>query len=194
MNKGTLGNDPTKYKEVFSIEGVLRLYAPVNGTDYHISRIQEAMRINAYSSAGIEVGMLEKHYDYVLQLANEDSPKFKSEVIGVIHSLKARMKHPVDAHCGMRMGIALTFMEYEEGGIVVSEEPGRVEYFWNDKKEGFAMMYPDLYAFFLTMGILHTEMYTKHLSILDDLDYFREREMRVRSLMSEEAYRELYKR
>lgn len=173
-------------------KGDVKIYVPNNATDYHASRFQEAMRLSAYAGAGIDEDLLRKHCEYVIELCNSDSKTVKTDIAGIMNSLLARMKYPIDVHCSMRMGILLSFIEYREGGELFMENPYEVLHHYLGVKERLALSDGDLYSFFLTWGISNIPRYDSHLSTLDDLDYFQNRMMKVRSLLREEDYRKLY--
>ena len=41
---------------------------------------------------------------------------------------------------------------------------------------------PDVYAFFLTLGVSNTPTYREHLNILEDNDYFQKRNQVLKTL------------
>ena len=146
-----------------------------------------------FASSGITEDTLAAHLDAMETIANQNNKANIATDLGtVINALRHRMKYPVDAHCGVRMGIALTFIEYQEKGKdIIRENPDKVEYFFMQKKEDLAFKYPELYDFFLSLGISSIPRYNEAFDTLNALDYLAERKMKLREILNG-AHSQLY--
>jgi hypothetical protein len=175
-----LANNPS-YAKVFEVDKYT-FYAPANDTQYHMSRLVELQVQNVYASNGITKDLAEAHYDKMLELLNDDKPikTLRSDLIGFVHSLKYRMKNPIDDKVSIRAGAILTFMTDGE----VEEHPDKCELFWLNKKMALAEQYPEAYTFFLTMGVQSLKVYSTLLDTSIDLDYFRKREEAIKAISS----------
>ena len=174
--------DNPKYSEVFTlaIEGELPLkfYVPNDLSEgYHVSRFAAAQAQSIYSSAGATADVLNELMDKMIMLCN-DTKKTQSTIrtdIGILASqIKYRTKYPVDEDCCLRMSAIYCFLE--------GEDPDKVSNDYTNKKVRLAKDHPELYTFFLHMGIEFTPEYRKLSQDLKDMDYFRSREEAIRSL------------
>lgn len=173
--------DLTKYQIVFQIPDVCKIYAPLNTADYHISRLQEAMRQNIYATNGMSSECLNEHLDAIIELCNQtgELKTIRTDIGNLANSLKTRMKLWVDPPSGLRLGAALSFIEYYETvngeKKVICENPDKVEWYYSKKKEDLALEYPELYAFFLTWGGGNSTRSSEYLDILNDSAYLLDR-------------------
>jgi hypothetical protein len=168
--------------------GSIRIYTPVNSSDYHTSRYVECLNQQIYSSSGTTKETLEEVMNEILRRCNKQfEDTFRTDIAALANSILYRLKYPVDQHCSIRMGCILSLLEYDiienEEVRTISENPYKYELFWQQKKEQIAHDIPDAYAFFLTLGVANTEAYRPISDILSDSDYFSKREAEIRSLL-----------
>ena len=185
INMPSILQEEGKYKLVNEISGY-RLYVPVSIEEgYHLSRFIQIQRQSMYASSGATPDVLRKCMDAILDICNMNGQvkhRF-SDISGIANMIKYRLDYPVDEHCSIRVGALSCFIEWDGAdGAVVSENPNEVNQFFMDKKMGLAMSNPDMYAFFLTLGIGNTPTYKEHLNILEDSDYFQKRNQVMRTL------------
>jgi hypothetical protein len=162
------------------------LYTPVNvATGYSMQRYVEAQTQNIYSAGGATVEVLRGIAAAGLDIC-ENKPKaaVRTDNAALWHNILYRLQHPVDQDCTIRMAAILSFLEYEKDGTVYSEPVDEIQITWRDKKEQLAKLSDDLYRFFLTWGIAHTEAYKDRLNTLEDQEYFRRRETTIAALMA----------
>lgn len=176
--------DNPAFIEAFSGEGY-KLYTPVQATEYHMSRHVEATKQSIYAAAGATVEVIQAHMDAIIERCNlaQDSKTFKTDCAALANALKYRTQYPIDANCAIRMGAILCFMEYEQDGKLISENPDKTEIFWLNKKERMADGDPDLWAFFLSMGIVSVPQWSNHLGILKAETYFSDRRKAIAALL-----------
>lgn len=174
-------NNP-EYQEVFTLKRDgkedLHFYQPVSPVEgYHISRYVSAQAQSAYAAAGITPEMLNALMDNVIALVN-DEKKGKSTLrtdIGVIaNQIKYRTKYPVDEDVCLRMSAIYLLMD--------GEDPNKMQESWTKHKVSLAKENPDLYAFFLTMGIKFTPKYLELSEALNLGEYFQTRSEAIRSM------------
>lgn len=164
--------------------GEYKVYSPVTITeDIHVVRYVAAINQEIYNRAGATKDVIETVCNEIIIRANDD--KFKTartEIAQLANSLLYRLKNPVDEHCALRMGHVLSFMECE--GIATPEPSNEVSQFWMGKKMQLSMSNPDAYSFFLTMGVRHSETYSKAFDTLTDTNYFQNREDNLRAILA----------
>lgn len=177
---------PDKHKLAFECEGV-KIYIPHNTMEYHMSRFVEATRQNMYAASGATEDVIRQHLDTIIELCNQtaDLKTIKTDIAGIANALKMRMKYPIDAHVGVRLGCVLSFAELWEGGRKIYEDPDKCETFWLEKKTKLALQIPDLYSFFFSLGISSSTAYTNLLDTLSDSDYFNKRRMEILAMLPE---------
>lgn len=144
-------------------------YAPVETAEYHMSRYVAAGAQNIYSAAGTTKDYLERVIDKMLDLCNNEKSKdrIRTDIGTLCNNLKARMKYPVDEDCAIRMGAIYSIMEHENPDTVNATD--------TDRKVELAKADPELYAFFLTIGIQSTPSW-KDCGITSLMtEYFRKR-------------------
>lgn len=177
----TFENNP-EYQEVFTLttgEKKIKFYTPTNMAEgYHLSRFVAAQAQSIYASSGITPQILNQIADQILLLCNDTKKNINTirTDIGVLaNQLKYRTKYPVDEYCAIRMAAIYTFVE--------GEDPDKVNDAWTKHKVNLAMDNPDLYAFFLDMGIRYTPRYQELLKALSEEGYsLTMREETVKSL------------
>lgn len=167
-------SDP-KYKLGYE-SGGYRYYYMGAVEDYHLMRKLEAEKHIIYANAGATKEVIQIIAKEIISRANLDNYKTARTDIGVLaNNLLYRTQNPVDEHCGVRMGAILTFMEYEVDGQIISEDPDVSAQEFLDLKERQAMVDPQLYAFFLSMGIELIPQYKRLADTSMPTDYFAER-------------------
>lgn len=154
----------------------IKLYAPAAGNNYHLSRYIAAGAQNIYSSCGITPEVLNTFLDEMIRQANDEKIKELRTNIGVLaNNLKYRLKYPVDEECALRMGAIYTFMP--------DENPDEVHDAFTQAKMKAAKENPELYAFFLNVGIEHTPSWKAYENHLTDTGYFQNRDNDLKALL-----------
>lgn len=180
-----LSDSPNKYEEVFNAHGYT-FYVPVNTMEgYHIRRYVELLNQESYNKIGGNKEVFDTLAKEGIERCNnmKNPQTFRTDQAALWNQIQARMKHPVDQHCAIRMGAIACFMEYTtEDGKLVSEDPESYDVFFTQKKEQLALDYPEFYTFFLTLGIRNSPTYMEHFDTLIDPEYFIKREQVIRSL------------
>ncbi len=176
--------DNPKYKVVFTSKvHNIDFYQPVDVSQYHLSRKIAAAAQDIYSQSGATKETLESLMKRLLEGVNKEKNdiNFRSDVAVIANNILYRLKYPVDQHCGVRMGAILTFME--------CENPEEMQDLFTQKKLEMALgnggtikADPELYAFFLNMGILFTPSYADLLDTLADKDYWEQRMKNLQGL------------
>lgn len=181
----TLKDNPA-YKEVFeSHVHNVKLYAPVEVTKYHNSRHIAARVQDLYSQSGATKELQAQYYNEIERLCLEGIQRNAKENFMAINTLMANLKYrhayPIDDMCAIRMGAIYCFLE--------DENPDTVNAFYTQKKVEYALgkglelsADPDMYAFFLDMGIAYTPSWQGSLDHLNDTAYFETRSEKLREL------------
>lgn len=178
--------DSNLYTEAFNstVHGV-KLYIPATDTDYHLSRYVAAGAQNIYSSAGATREVLEAISDRILAICNADKKQgdtWRSDISTLMNNVKYRLQYPIDEDCALRMGAIYSFLE--------DENPEECNDTYTRKKVTMAKgdsikgipADPELYAFFLSLGVQSTTAWKEYGHLLDDTDYFQKREETLKSL------------
>lgn len=177
-------SDLTKYQFIGEYSGV-RLYMPVDiVSGYHLSRYVELTRQEIYASSGVTSEVLKASLGGILDICDmngERERKF-TDISLIVQALMYRLEHPIDDIASIRIGCVLCFCEYEEGGVLVQEDPSRIDVVTMNKKVSIAMSDPDAYVFFLHMGIRYQKKSEEVLNISELINYLTEREEVLRSL------------
>ncbi|WP_276135030.1 hypothetical protein [Polluticoccus soli] len=173
-----LTNNP-KYKEVFhSKVHDLRFYMPEDvASGYHLSRYVAAGAQNIYSAGGATKDLLGAMMDKMLELCNDEKnvKSLRTDIATLANNIKYRLKYPVDEDCALRMGAIYSFVE--------DENPDTTEDYWTRRKlvlaKGDATQNispdPDLYAFFLSIGMPYTPSWSELLPGSIGSSYFSQR-------------------
>lgn len=166
-------------------EATYRIYTPVNVSDYHMIRHIEATKQATYAAAGANAEVVQAHLNAILDRCNQAQSfdNFKTDITSITNALLYRTKYPVDQHCGVRMGCILSFLEVEEGGKVLSEDPTKADFIWQDRKEKLAFEHQQLYSFFLTWGATNVPQWSDHLNTLKDMEYLLNRRQTLQSIL-----------
>lgn len=156
--------DNPEYTEAYHNERTgVRLYTPAQAGSYHMSRLIAAQAQDLYASVGTSKQVLEGIVQKALDLCNEDTAdgkRLRTDIGMLMNNLLYRMRYPVDEECGLRMGAILCFAE--------GEDPNRMSDAWTQKKLRMADEDPDLYTFFLSMGLRSCSSYAELLDTLTD--------------------------
>lgn len=172
-----------EYQQVFELkqEGKdsVCFYTPVNIAEgYHVSRYVAAQAQSMYASSGITPEILFQLMQRIKDGA-EDAKKNKgnyiSDTVVIANNIQYRTKYPIDEDICLRMSAIYLFME--------GENPDKVDDAWTKRKVTLAKDNPDLYTFFLTMGINATPRYRELSKALSSLgEYFQTRSEALKAL------------
>ncbi len=168
--------DNPLYKVAYTHETGLVFYVPAATTEYHKSR-EMAMQVqDTYARCGISPATLTVFIDTLIQFANKqlNTDTLRTDIGTIANNMKYRMSNIVDEQCAIRMGALAVFID--------GEEPDKVIEAWTAKKVRLAMEHPDLYSFFLHMGIAFTPTYSETLRSLVAEEYLMERKMILDSM------------
>lgn len=179
----------TKYREVFhSSVHNLRFYMPSDAANgYHMSRYVAAGAQNIYAAGGATKELLSTMMDKMLELCNDEKnlKTLRTDIATLANNIKYRLRYPVDEDCALRMGAIYTFVE--------GEEPDTTEDYWTSRKVAMAKgdmaqnikPDPELYTFFLSIGIPFTPAWNGQLSTLNNTKYFNQRKDMLNGLMAQ---------
>lgn len=184
--KHSYANNPL-YKEVFySKVHDVKLYMPADAANgYHMSRYMAAGAQNIYAAAGATKDLLEHMMDKMLELCNDEKSlnMLRTDIATLANNIKYRLRYPVDEDCALRMGAIYTFAE--------GEDPECTDDLWTARKVAMAkgdvshdiLPDPELYTFFLSIGLESTPAWKEQLDILSDLNYFKTRKDNLNALL-----------
>lgn len=179
-------NNP-KYKEVFySTVHNLRFYMPEDiATGYHLSRYVAAGAQNIYSGAGATKDLLDALMDKMLERCNDEKnlKNLRTDIAVLANNIKYRLRYPVDEDCALRMGAIYCFID--------GEDPDTTEDYHTRRKVMLAKgdnaqnipPDPQLYAFFLSIGIPYTPAWSELSDTLTSTSYFSQRQETLNALM-----------
>lgn len=183
--KHTYKNDP-KYTEVFKSKvHNISLYMPKDvANGYHMSRYVAAGAQNIYASGGATKDLLNAIMDKMLELSNDEKNvnHLRTDIATLANNIKYRLKYPVDEDCALRMGAIYSFAD--------GEDPEQTEDFWTNKKLAWAKgdasqniaPDPELYSFFLNIGIVSTPAWKELSDTLTGTNYFKIRTEHLNAL------------
>lgn len=162
-----------------------RLYVPTQETEYSMIRHIEATKQATYAAAGANEEVIQAHLQAILDRCNAANSfdNFKTEITQIASALLYRTKYPVDQHCAVRMGCILSFLEHDEAGTTISEDPNKCDFVWQQKKEQLAFQHQDLYDFFLTWGATNVPQWSNRLDTLTEREYLLNRMTTLRSML-----------
>ena len=183
-----LANNPA-YQVAFksSVHEGLILYTPLETADYHVSRYIAAGAQEIYSSCGATKELTGKMYEAMKQICDEahrdKNLQGYMELNTLLDNLLYRHQYPVDELCALRMGALLTFLGDENPDTVMEGYTRRkIAFALGDPITGLNSD-PELYAFFLSLGVVHTPAYTNLLTTLVDSDYLERRTIALQGLL-----------
>lgn len=174
----TLAANPA-YKKVFhsNIHNI-KLYMPQDvANGYHMSRYVAAGAQNIYAAGGATKDLLNAMMDKMLELCNDEKniKSLRTDVATLANNIKYRLSYPVDEDCALRMGAIYTFAE--------GENPEAAEDYWTTRKVAWAKgdatqnipPDPEMYSFFLSIGIVSTPAWKELSDTLTGSNYFKTR-------------------
>lgn len=167
-------HDTSKYSVVY--DNGIKLYAPVDPSGYHVSRFIEIQNQRIYAKMGCTSETLGAAIDQILEYCNSDKPvtSFRTDVGVLCNQIKYRMQFPLDHDLSIRLGALLCFME--------DENPDEAKSVWLDKKLHMASENPELYSFFLLMGVSQYKGLIELPDISSIEEYLRQRQEAIQSL------------
>jgi len=145
-------------------------YSPTEIYGYHKSREMAMQEQDTYSRCGISKEVLQSFTDTLLSHANKqlNSDTLRTDIGVIANNIKYRMTTIVDQQCAIRMGALACMVEGEPHDRVVDA--------WTQKKVRMANEHPDIYDFFLHLGIAFTPEYAAALRGLTAREYFQQRD------------------
>lgn len=183
--------DDPAYKEIFhSAVHNIRLYMPQDPANgYHMSRYVAAGAQNIYAAGGATRELLGAMMDKMLELCNDEKnvKHLRTDIATLANNIKYRLRYPVDEDCALRMGAIYTFAQ--------GEDPNTTEDHWTARKLAWAKgdtaqgipPDPELYRFFLSIGISSTPAWKEQQDTLSDLSYFRIRSSNLEGLQPQRS-------
>lgn len=144
--------DNPQYEKVISSDGT-DFFILKDPSQYHMSRYLAASANEKYARLGLTPEIMEQIEDAILKATEE---KKWDEIAVWVHNLKARRSEPVDEFAALRMAAIYTFIE--------GEDPNKCDPFWNEKKFQMMKKDPDLFSFFLSIGLQYTTSYRELLN------------------------------
>ena len=176
-----------QYKEVFhsSVHNI-RFYMPVDiANGYHMSRYVAAGAQNIYAAGGATKELLAAMMDKMLELCNDEKSvkTLRTDIATLANNIKYRLRYPVDEDCALRMGAIYTLVEGENPDAVDDYQTNRkLMLAKGDATQGI-LPDPELYRFFLTIGVPYTPAWSEQSAILSDTNYFNQRKELLNALM-----------
>ncbi len=173
MNSTLTAKQHPDYEVAFTC-GEHVFYKPIDITSYHKSRELAMAAQDQFSRSGIDPDTLQAFAQQLLDEANNTAQKdrLRSNVSVIATNLLLRLRNPVDELCAIRMGaIAM---------IHADEYPDVCNYAWLKRKMDLAQQHPDVYAFFLQMGLAFTPEYGNLLRGLTAEEYLTNREQQLK--------------
>lgn len=175
--------DNPKYKVVFEskVHG-LKLYAPVVITDYHIERSIAAQAVNIYANAGITKELLRQYLQKMIGILNDaDLKTVRTDIAVLCNNLLYRTAYPVDDDAAIRLGCIYTFLENEDPDTYSLSTTQYKEQLARGEADLDLPNDPDLYAFFLSLGLQSMPSYEPLLPNLPE-NYFEKRKQTLNGL------------
>lgn len=166
------------YKEIYhsKIHNV-RFYAPANDGDYHMSRYVAAGAQNIYSASGATKELLSRYLDKILDMCNNEKNKdtLRTDIGTLCNNLKYRIAYPVDEDCALRMGAIYAIMEDENPDMVNPKDTEKKVLLAKGSFDKNIPSDPELYAFFLTIGLQSTPSWNEYAPATSIEQYFNDR-------------------
>lgn len=163
-----------------------RIFIPANeATGYHMQRWVKAQEHSIYANAGGNKEVFQAIAEAGIDICeNQPKANVRTDNAALWNNILYRLRYPVDADAGIRMGAMLSFMEIVNAdGSVTAEPAGDVQQWWLQKKEDLCRLDPDMYAFFLSLGIANLPVYKQLFDTSMDQEYFRKRMEAIAALM-----------
>jgi len=188
MSESIIYQDNPEFQEIFESKvHNQKFYMPSDiANGFHISRFVAAGAQDIFSNAGTTKDFLKMVAQQVKEWCNNGKvTEIRTNIATLMDNLLYRLEYPVDEYCLLRMGAIFTFVE--------DENPNVVHDFWTQKKMLWALgdyerhlkPDPDLYAFFLSMGLQFTPSYRGLLDISSNSNYLTERGIILNNLLPE---------
>lgn len=178
--------DNPEYKIAFHSEvHNIDIYMPMDlANGYHTTRHVSGNALTLFAASGATKELQGHFYEEIKKICNEAHSTRDIEgymkINTLMDNLLYRHQYPIDEDCAIRVGANYCFIE--------GEDPNQVQDFWLHRKINLAKgtnetpADPDLYAFFLLMGVQFTPNYQEQLNLLDDSAYFQNRTEMLRTL------------
>lgn len=179
-------SDNPLYKVAFeSTAHGIKFYVPVENGNYHMSRYIAAGQQNIYSSLGATRDYLDGLTKKMLDLCNNENNKerLRSDIAVLANNLRYRLQYPVDEDCSIRMGAIYAIAQDEHADIHDNFQTQRKVDLAKGSNTHNISPDPDLYAFFLSMGLEATESWTKYEPTTIGSEYFQKRVEALNGLM-----------
>lgn len=181
-----LHKDNPQYKLIFEskVHGI-KFYMPVDNGGYHMSRYIAAGQQNIYSSLGATREYLDGLTQKMLDLCNNENNKdrLRTDMAVLANNLRYRLQYPVDEDCSIRMGAIYAIAQDEHADIHDNFQTQRKVDLAKGNQTHHISPDPDLYAFFLSMGLQATESWTKYEPTTTGNGYFQKRLSDLENLM-----------
>lgn len=185
MTKAEFDND-ANYKLVYEskVHGK-SFYVPSNLSDYHLSRQMAGNAQNIYGSGGATKDVLDFLMDKMLDMLNNPTEisRLRTDLATICNNIKYRLRYPVDEECGLRLGAIYVFIEGENPNVYSLSYTKQKEMLAKGDVQAGLEPDPDLYTFFLTMGIGSMESWQNLSEDLKSLEYLSERNKILKSMM-----------
>lgn len=159
--------------ELVQTFGEHSFYKPKETTNYHKSRELAMSGQDQFSRSGISPDVLQAFAQELLDHSNKPATKdtFRSTVAVIATNILLRLRNPVDELCAIRMGaIAM---------IHADEDPDKCTQGWIKRKMELAHENPNIFDFFLQMGIAFTPEYGSLLRTITAEDYLTNRNQQL---------------
>ena len=181
----TLSNNPNYIKVYHSEVHNVDFYALSSGHDYHVSRLIAASAVDRFATAGITSELLKAIVTNIKDIVNtqNNANTLRTDIGTLCDNLLYRMAYPCDDNAAIRLGCIYTFIEGENPDVYslqFTQQKERLAV--GDPLRGIAPD-PDLYAFFLTLGINSMPAYQNLSEVLNDMDYLENRRTTLESLI-----------
>lgn len=185
-----LHKDNPQLKEVFySTVHNIRFYAPIETAQYHTSRYVAAGQQNIYSASGATKDYLDSLTERILDITNNENNKdrLRSDIASLTNNLKYRLKYPVDEDCAIRMGAIYSIAQDEPFDMCDNVHTDRKMKLAKGSVTDKITPDPDLYTFFLTLGVHSTPSWQGFQPDTIGTEYFRKRMNDLNNLMPLQA-------
>lgn len=181
----TLSNNPNYIKVFHSEVHNIDLYGLSAGHDYHVSRLIAASAVDRFAASGITSELLKAIVTNIKEVVNtqNNATTLRTDVGTLCDNLLYRMAYPCDENAAIRLGCIYTFIEGESPDVYSLQFTQQKERLaTGDALKGIPPD-PDLYAFFLTLGISSMPAYQNLSEVLNDMDYLENRRTTLESLI-----------
>lgn len=162
----------------------VKFYAPAEDGKYHTSRYIAAGHQNIYSASGVTKDFIDNWSEKFLDIVNSENNKdrLRTDAAVMLNNLRYRLKYPVDEDCGLRMGAIYAIAQDEPFEMLENLHTDRkVKLARGSASEKIAPD-PELYTFFLTLGIEFTASWQEYKADIIGTPYFQKRMETLNSL------------